>query len=227
MAIQEDLTCGEGGSTGQVILDRVNTNHHNIGDLDTLTTNDKTSLVSALNEVDSKVDIHGTEITDLETEVGVHDTEIGDLGDLDTIEKNSLVGAINEVNAKVPLQRFEGAKMTAYAVPDTVGADALTLSVTGLIAGRYYLSYSFTADFQSHKDKPLAYQLTGDAAGYEFAITISTANVTEKVDHNYGYYVDLPDGDYSFGIVFKDVSGGQGFIIDYCDLMLMYLSPTP
>jgi len=52
--IQEDLTCGEGGSTGAVVLDRVNEHEHEIGDLDLLSTDVKTDLASAINEVDAE-----------------------------------------------------------------------------------------------------------------------------------------------------------------------------
>ena len=179
MALQEDLICGEGGSTGSTILGRINLNHAQAGDLDLLITTSKDTLVNAINEV-------GTNI-----------------------------------------QKFYGVKASAYAVPDDYGTDAVTLNATGLVAGRYLISYSFQADFGTNRDKVLAFKLTGDQAGDEFGKTISTAHQEEKLSHNYSYYKDLPAGDLSYGIVFKDVTGGLGFVVDYLDLMVMYVGPTP
>ncbi|RLA64759.1 MAG: hypothetical protein DRQ78_05810 [Epsilonproteobacteria bacterium] len=56
-----------------------------IGDLTTLTTEDKTTLVSAINEIDLQADIAGAKLGEMEL--------------LDTGYKADLVGAINEVNA--------------------------------------------------------------------------------------------------------------------------------
>ena len=87
MAIQEDLTCGEGGSTGAVVLDRINGHEHEIGDLPLLTTTVQTDLVSAVNEVNAAV------LT--------NDAEVGDLTLLTTTVQTDLVSAVNEVNAEV------------------------------------------------------------------------------------------------------------------------------
>ena len=56
-----------------------------IGDMTSLTTDEKTTLVGAINEVDAHAD--------------ANKTEIGDLSGLTTDEKTTLVGAINEVDS--------------------------------------------------------------------------------------------------------------------------------
>ena len=56
-----------------------------IGDMTTLTTDEKTTLVGAINEVDAHAD--------------ANKAEIGNLSELTTDEKTTLVGAINEVDA--------------------------------------------------------------------------------------------------------------------------------
>jgi Right handed beta helix region len=57
-----------------------------LGDLGTLNTTDKTSLVKAANEIKSGLDTYKTD----------NDAKVGDLTQLDTTEKTSLVGAVNE-----------------------------------------------------------------------------------------------------------------------------------
>ena len=237
MAIQEPLTCGEGGSTGATVMTRINTNHEQAGDLDTLSTTDKASLVGAINEVDGDTAGFRTDIDANTADIATNTTAISDHET--RITANTATGVDHEtritaneadivaLQAADNIQRFEGAKVANYAVPDAYGADAVTLSATALVAGRYLISYSFSADLQANKDKVLAFQLTGDEAGFEFGLAISTGNLSEKTAHNYTYYLDLPAGDISFGIVFKDVTGGLGFVVDYCDLMLQYVGPTP
>ena len=237
MALQEPLTCGEGGSTGATITTRINTNHTNIGDLDILSTVDKASLVGAINEVDAAIAALVTDIDNNAIAIGVNtdaiNTNITDITtnetDIATLDARVTANEADIValQAADNIQRFEGAKVANYVVPDVYGADAVTLSATALVAGRYLISYSFSADLQANKDKVLAFQLTGDEAGFEFGLAISTTALTEKIAHNYTYYLDLPAGDISVGMVFKDVTGGLGFIVDYCDLMLQYVGPTP
>lgn len=59
--------------------------YNKIGDMKTLTTDEKTTLVGAINEVDEHAD--------------ANKLEIGELSELTTDEKTTLVGAINEVDS--------------------------------------------------------------------------------------------------------------------------------
>ena len=61
----------------------INTNYTNIGSLETLSTDEISNLVGAINEVDNHTDINTI--------------NIGDLNDLYTIDKSSVVNAIDEV----------------------------------------------------------------------------------------------------------------------------------
>lgn len=90
-----------------------------IGNLDTLTTDNKSSLVNAINEVDSHADTNSTNIGALNTlttdsknnivsainEVDSNNnqafTDIGNLNNLNTDNKSNLVNAINEVDTNI------------------------------------------------------------------------------------------------------------------------------
>lgn len=76
------------------------TNALNIGDPTTLTTESKSNLVSAINEVDSHTDTNTTNIGTNTTNIATALTNIGVMTNLNTTNKSSLVGAINEVNGK-------------------------------------------------------------------------------------------------------------------------------
>lgn len=77
------------------------TNTTNIGDLTTLTTDSKSTLVGAINEVDSHADTNASNITTLNLSVSGNTSHIGDLTDLDTTVKTDLVNAINELKASI------------------------------------------------------------------------------------------------------------------------------
>lgn len=69
----------------KAITDKIADLYAKIGDMTTLTTDEKTTLVGAINEVDAHAD--------------ANKLEIGDLSALTTDEKTTLVGAINEVDS--------------------------------------------------------------------------------------------------------------------------------
>ena len=69
----------------KAITDKIADLYNKIGDMTTLTTDDKTTLVGAINEVDSHAD--------------ANKAEIGDRSELTTDEKTTLVRAINEVDS--------------------------------------------------------------------------------------------------------------------------------
>ena len=72
-------------NVSKAITDKIADLYAKIGDMTTLTTDEKTTLVGAINEVDAHAD--------------ANKAEIGDRSALTTDEKNTLVGAINEVDA--------------------------------------------------------------------------------------------------------------------------------
>lgn len=69
----------------KTITDKIADLYAKIGDMTTLTTDEKTTLVGAINEVDEHAD--------------ANKLEIGNLSELTTDEKTTLVGAINEVDS--------------------------------------------------------------------------------------------------------------------------------
>ena len=72
-------------NVSKAITDKIADLYAKIGDMTTLTTDEKTTLVGAINEVDEHAD--------------ANKAEIGDRSELTTDEKTTLVGAINEVDS--------------------------------------------------------------------------------------------------------------------------------
>lgn len=72
-------------NVSKAITDKIADLYNKIGDMSTLTTDEKTTLVDAINEVDAHAD--------------ANKREIGNRSELTTDEKNTLVGAINEVDS--------------------------------------------------------------------------------------------------------------------------------
>lgn len=101
-----------------------------IGALPSLTTEQRSNIVSAINELVKRINNQDTYIDDfdqrLENEGNqvdfITDTIIGDRDNLTTTNKTSIVSAINEVNGKV---------MTgSYAIPQPSGHDIQNITIT-------------------------------------------------------------------------------------------------
>ena len=99
-------------NVSKAITDKIADLYAKIGDMTTLTTDDKTTLVGAINEVDAHAD--------------ANKLEIGNLSALTTDEKTTLVGAINEVDshANTGISKADAAQVTAD--------NATTLANTGI-----------------------------------------------------------------------------------------------
>ena len=107
-------------------INQITTNQNAIGTLNSLTTDAKTNLVSAINEVDSHTD--------------TNTNNIGTMTSLTTNEKTTLVGAINELNSnKVEANTaITGATHTKITYDSkglvTAGADITLSDVTDITA---------------------------------------------------------------------------------------------
>ena len=103
------------------------TNYYNwvlqMGDLTELTTEDKTTLVKAINEVNALAKANAASIATIEG-------EIGDLTDLTTDDKETIVGAINEVDAHA-----DTAQATAEAATQAANAASENAAAANGIAG--------------------------------------------------------------------------------------------
>lgn len=88
-------------NVSKAITDKIADLYAKIGDMSTLTTDEKTTLVGAINEVDEHAD--------------ANKLKIGDLSELTTDEKTTLVGAINEVDshADTGISKADAAQVTA------------------------------------------------------------------------------------------------------------------
>ena len=76
-------------------------NQDAIGNLTNLNTQDKSSLVNAVNEVNTQVGTNTGDISNLKTSVSANTGNIGTMANLQTTNKTSLVNAVNEVNSNV------------------------------------------------------------------------------------------------------------------------------
>ena len=88
-------------NVSKAITDKIADLYNKIGDMTTLTTDEKTTLVGAINEVDEHAD--------------ANKAEIGDRSELTTDEKTTLVRAINEVDshADTGISKADAAQATA------------------------------------------------------------------------------------------------------------------
>lgn len=77
------------------------TNATAIGDLSSLTTTAKTSLVAAANEIDADVATNTNNIATNTSNIATNTSAIGTLSNLTTTSKTDLVVAANEINSKV------------------------------------------------------------------------------------------------------------------------------
>ena len=126
-----------------------------IGDLSTLTTDEKTTIVGAINEVDAHAD--------------ANKAEIGDLSALTTDEKATLVGAINEVDAHT--NTAQQAADTAQATAD----NATTLANTGISKADRAQSTANTAVDKANDAKATAQEAIMKADGRATSIGFMTA----------------------------------------------------
>lgn len=111
------------------------TNATNIGDLTTLTTEAKSTLVGAINEVDSHADTNAENITQNTTDIATNTSHIGTMTNLTTTEKSNLVGAVNELKTeadtnKSNIENFNLSSFTSldYTKISTTNGNVLNVS---------------------------------------------------------------------------------------------------
>lgn len=126
-----------------------------IGDLSTLTTDEKTTIVGAINEVDAHSD--------------ANKAEIGNLSALTTDEKATLVGAINEVDAHT--NTAQQAAETAQATAD----NATNLANTGISKADQAQTTANTAIDKANDAKATAQEAIMKADGRSNSIGFMTA----------------------------------------------------
>ena len=78
-------------------MSKATVNEANIGTMTDLTTTAKTSLVNAINEINTQLGVNTTNIGTNTSNIATLGTNMGDLVNLMTIAKNNLVSAINEL----------------------------------------------------------------------------------------------------------------------------------
>lgn len=179
-----------------------------LGDNLLLTTADKTSLVDAINEVDSNTDINITAISDILTDIGIianlttldgtdlvlainslkgevdtNTTSIGTLGSLTTTEQTDLVGAINEVDLDLLINSEYTNQDNPRFATDT------TLAVTTFDTGNLFNIHNSSA--MAEGDQFFNDNSNNGGAGSAMigdAITLTTSlGNSGRTDLRYGY----------------------------------------
>ena len=120
------------------------------------------------------------------------------------------------------------AQLTAFAVPDAYNGVVpdVTVSMLQATPGHYIVSFNWDCDFGGARDKALGYtfQHSGfstDPDGVEYADDASRAVASLEKNRAYGFEITVPAlADLVWGLQFRDVSGGNGFVIDHCDVAI-------
>lgn len=102
--------------------DEADTNATSIGTLSSLTTEAKSTLVGAINEVDAHADTNASNISTNTTNIASNTSHIGTMTNLDTTEKSNLVGAVNEL--KVNIDNFN---LTSYTTMTNLSGTNCTI----------------------------------------------------------------------------------------------------
>lgn len=158
------------------------TNALNIGDLTNLTTESKSSTVSAINEVDSHADTNTANIA-------TNTINIGLMANLNTTDKTSLVNAVNEVMNLLnftSFKRFTPADDFTYSQNDiTMGGNILNLAKNsdGSYCKLYgVLIYTGTNATASGTDTILTISNTGLTPSEEF--TVNCLGIRDVQENN-------------------------------------------
>ena len=94
-------------------MSKASVNESNIGTMTDLTTAAKTSLVNAINEINTQLGANTTNIGTNTSNIATLGTNMGDLVNLMTVAKNNLVSAINELKGVNDTQNTNIAENTA------------------------------------------------------------------------------------------------------------------
>ena len=102
-------------------MSKATNNESAIGTLSSLTTDVKTDLVSAINEVDSNTNTNAGNISQNTIDIASNTSAIGALVNLDTTAKSNLVSAINEVlEITSNITKFNLTQFDTYSYTDFV-----------------------------------------------------------------------------------------------------------
>ena len=131
----------------------ITTINNNIGTMSNLTTEEKSSLVGAINEVDSHADTNAT--------------NIGTLSNLETSNKTTIVNAINEV-----IERIDMSDITVYHLSDGVNKHNISNTTSG---NNITLTVAQNNDGTLFKLYGTFALARGDNSGDNFSITFENA----------------------------------------------------
>ena len=154
-------------------------NTTNIGDLTNLTTESKSSLVGAINEIDSHTDTNTGDISTLNIAVAGNTTHIGDLTNLKTTVKTDLVSAINEVDSfSKDLEDY--LKLLDYQLNPITGSVSGNLRVALNNDGTFGKIYGDLAISNAGGSYPIVKFINTGIMGVTEEILISTAGISNS-----------------------------------------------
>jgi len=122
--------------------------------------------------------------------------------------------------------------LSAFAVPDTYTGTTPDVTITFPQApvGKYIISFNWDCDFGGARDKALGYTFrhsgfSTDPDDVEYADDASRATSALEKNRAYGFEIDVTVvADLVWGLQFRDVSGGNGFVIDHCDVAITHIA---
>jgi len=184
---------------------KATTNTSAIGTLASLTTESKTNLVGAINEVDSNTDTNTTNIA-------TNTSNIGTLANLNTTAKNNLVSAINEV-----LGQFADFDLTSESL--TVSVDVGTLAYPNINLAtnnkksifKLYGTVSITGS-QTGWHKITANTPLRPSSNY----TINPCGIVQNTNGFYPVYVDVKTTGVIEIFVYKNTSDSVSVLLFPC-----------
>lgn len=164
------------------------TNTTAIGTLTNLTTESKSNLVGAINEVDAHADTNAGNIATNTTNIATNTGHIGTMTNLETTEKSNLVGATNELKAAI-----DNFNLSSYNTLDTtyITSQGNTITPTSYVTiaknsdGSLAKIYGEIVVNNPTSSLTIVIANTGLAPASEF--TINNAGIVRLADTNGNY----------------------------------------
>ncbi len=108
-----------------------------------------------------------------------------------------------------------------FTVPQSYSAGDNTATFTNAPAGNYIIAYNFEIFFDGVKDKAVGWKLKLNGSDSDqFSESVSSADADNNKSRAYGKTYVHTGGDIDLSIRFVDLSGGNTFIIDTCDVSI-------
>ena len=129
-------------------MSKATNNESNIGTMTDLTTESKSSLVGAINEVGNHANTNASNISQNTIDIASNTGAIGNLINLETIAKNNLVSAINELKGVNDTQNTDITELQSLVNKFNL-TNIISLGTSDLTGGAYGSGNGLTCAFNS------------------------------------------------------------------------------